>query len=88
MRRMNRTFLTGMLIGGAAGAVAALLSARQPGYALTSIRNRRELREKQPMVDETIDDSFPASDPPSWTPGIARPAPAKAPSTATLKAIR
>jgi hypothetical protein len=29
-------------------------------------------------VDEVIEASFPASDPPSWTPGIARPAPVDA----------
>ena len=27
-------------------------------------------------VDTTLEDSFPASDPPSWMPGMARPAPA------------
>ena len=68
MTRMNLTFLTGLVIGGAAGAAAVLLSAKQPGYAMTTLRHRRELRAQQPMVDETIDESFPASDPPSWTP--------------------
>jgi hypothetical protein len=36
-----------------------------------------------PIVDQTIEGSFPASDPPSWNPGIARPAPVRVPAPTT-----
>ena len=64
----STTFLTGLLVGSAAGAVAGLLCAPRQGPALNAIRTRRQLRVEEPRVDEEIDQSFPASDPPSWTP--------------------
>jgi hypothetical protein len=34
-------------------------------------------REMTPDIDNTLEDSFPASDPPSWTAGVARPSPVR-----------
>ena len=71
MTRMKTTFLTGLVMGSALGAIIGLLSAAKPGYAITALRHRRDLRDQQPRVDDTIDASFPASDPPSWTPSTS-----------------
>src|SRR3954470_17872341 len=39
---------------------------------------------KATWIDDVLADSFPASDPPSWTPGMARPVPNFAGSPAPL----
>lgn len=67
----STTFLAGVLLGSAVGAIIGLLSAPEAGRGLTEIRRRRTTRAQQPAVDDTIDASFPASDPPSWTPATS-----------------
>jgi gas vesicle protein len=74
MTRIDSTaFLTGVLVGSAVGAVIALLSAPDAGRGFAELRRRRTVRAQEPRIDETIDDSFPASDPPSWTAATGSP---------------
>jgi hypothetical protein len=44
---------------------------------LAESENRRRRLAAERALDNVLADSFPASDPPSWTSGIARPEPAR-----------
>ena len=61
------TFFSGLVVGSAIGAMAGLIYAPRQGK-LAARRHRQALPADEPRVDEEIDQSFPASDPPSWTP--------------------
>lgn len=64
------TFVSGLVVGSAVGALAGLLYAPQPGKFAPP--TRRVLPD-EPRVDDEIDQSFPASDPPSWTATTTKP---------------
>ena len=53
-----------------AGGVAAILPPIVDGVAEES-PDRRKRRAAEQALDQVLADSFPASDPPSWNPGIA-----------------
>ena len=74
MSRLNSTtLLAGLLIGGSIGLAAGLLYTSETGRDLMPFRRWRNLRARQPHLDEVLDESFPASDPPSWTPATTAP---------------
>jgi len=66
------TFLSGLVVGSAIGVVTGLMYAPHEGR-LSPRGRRRALPEQEPRIDEEIDQSFPASDPPSWTPATTMP---------------
>jgi hypothetical protein len=39
----------------------------------------RDDRQRELAVDDALEASFPASDPPAWNPGVARPVPVETP---------
>ena len=71
MRLTPHTFLSGLLVGSFLGAAVGALYAPAEGRAIARIRERRTTRAQEPMIDDQVEQSFPASDPPSWTPATS-----------------
>ena len=57
------------------GTLAAIVPAVGIDGRVNDFRDPPNRLAAEPTIDDVLADSFPASDPPSWNPGIARPTP-------------
>jgi hypothetical protein len=61
--------------GAAAAAAIAPLAGDISGRVFEEVSSKGQRLAAERAIDDVLRDSFPASDPPSWNPGIARPDP-------------
>ena len=61
--------------GGATAAAVVPLARDVGGRVLEGVTSTRQRLAAERAIDDVLKGSFPASDPPSWNPGVARPDP-------------
>lgn len=67
---MNRAFKVGLVVGAAVAGASVVRAIKQ------TASRRRDAQSRDELLNEAIDESFPASDPPSHTATTAAAAPA------------
>jgi hypothetical protein len=73
---------TSIQSGPAAAAPILPVAGDVGGRVLEEVTSTRRRLAAERAIDDVLQDSFPASDPPSWNPGIARPDPSVRESSA------